>query len=283
MARIKIVTDSTADIPPHIAAGLGIRVIPCQVHFGTSTYRDGVDLTRVEFYARLKQAPPFPQTSPPPVGVFAETYRQVAAEADHIISVHLASNLSALYGVAHLAMEMVPEISITLIDSRQVSMGAGWLAIAAARAVREGKTLDQVLEAVQDMIPRLRLVAVIQDLQYLRRSGRVGWASSLLGTMLQIKPLIVVQDGNINLAEKIRTRARSLDRLIGCVLSYQPLEELAILHVDAFQMAQQIADRLSSHFPGFPLLVADAGITVGSHAGPGAVGAACVLARRDSS
>ncbi len=283
MARIKVVTDSTADIPPHLAAELGITVIPCQVHFGINTYRDGVDLTRADFYAKLKQAPPFPQTSQPPVGVFVETYRQLAAEADHIISIHLASNLSALYGVAHLATEMVPEINVTLIDSRQVSMCTGWLAIAAARAVRDGKALNQVLETVKGMIPRLRLVAVVQDLQYLRRSGRVGWASSLLGTMLQIKPLIVVQDGNVNLAEKIRTQARSLGRLVESILSYRPLEEIILLHVDGLQMAQRVADRLSPYFPGYPLLVADAGITIGSHAGPGTVGAACVLARQKTS
>lgn len=281
MPRIGIVTDSTADIPPDIAAELDITVIPCHVHFGKVTYRDGVDLTHQELYARLAQAPPFPTTSQPPVGVFVETYRHLAEKVDHIISIHLASNLSALYNVARLASEMTPEIDITLIDSRQISMCTGWLAIAAAKAARDGRELSEIVGMVKDMVPRLRLLASVRDLQYLHRSGRVGWTSAMLGTILQIRPLVLVKDGSVALLEKARTESKSLSRLVELVLSYSPLQEITVLHANAPQAATEVAERLSVALPDYPLMIVEAGVTVGSHAGPGAVGVACLLAEKD--
>lgn len=278
MARIAIVTDSTSDIPHDLAAGMGITVVPCQVHLEKRTFWDGVDLTHQELAYLLRHGPPFPTTAPPPVGVFMETYRRLAQESSHIISVHLASSLSVLYNVAKLAAEMVPEANINLVDSRQVSMGTGWLVLAAARAAREGATPAAIMDMVRDMIPRLRLYAYIDDIQYLRRSGRVGWASALLGAMFKIKPLIGVQGGRVELVEKCRTAARALERLIELVAAHGPLQEIAVLHLAAQDIAAEVADRLSGLLPGHPILITEAGSTIGTHAGPGAVGVAFVLA-----
>lgn len=278
MARIRVVTDSTADIPAQVAADLGITVVPCYVHFGRQTFLDGIDLAYDDFLARLRQSPPFPTTAPPPVGVFAEAYRAAAQEADQIIAIHLASALSGLYNVARLAIEMLPELNITLIDSRQLSMCTGWLAIMAARAVREGSSLEEIVALLHSAIPRLRLLAVVRDLRYLQRSGRVSWATGMLGTMLQIKPLILVQDGRVNPVERVRTYDRALRRLEETLLSYGPLQELAVLHVGALDVAKQIASDLAPQV-GFMPLIAEAGVIVGAHTGPETVGVACVLAK----
>jgi DegV family protein with EDD domain len=180
--------------------------------------------------------------------------------------------------VARLAKEMLPELSITLIDSRQVSMCTGWLAIIAARAAREGKSLEEIMALMRDAIPRLRLLAVVQDLRYLQHSGRVNWVSGMLGTMLQIKPLSLIQDGQANPAERVRTQARVLERFEQKILSYRPLQELAVLHVGAPELAGEIAARLAPQLGNTPPVM-EAGVVVGTHAGPGAVGAACVLGR----
>ena len=281
MPKIGIVTDSTADIPPQLAESLGIAVVPCEVHFGEQVYLDLVDLTRSEFYAKLAQAPPFPKTSQPPPGEFLKVYHRVAEEADQIISIHLSSKLSTLFNVARLAREMVPELDITLVDSDQVSMCTGWLAIAAARAARAGQSRDEIMALLHDMIPRLRLVAVIQDLHYLRRSGRVSWISNLLGTMLQVKPFILIQDGRVEMIEKIRTRGRSIQRLVEYLLAARPLEEISLLHVDAPEAAAEVAELLRPELSGYPLIVAEAGLVVSSHGGPGTIGAAFVLGKNE--
>ena len=277
MPKIGIVTDSTADIPADVAAELGIVVIPCLVHVGQETYLDGVDLTNSELTNLLRQGPPFPRTAPPPIGAFVEAYRRLA-EAEHVISIHLASNLSTLYNEARLATEMVPEIDVTLVDSRQLTMCSGWLAIAAARAARDGASRDEVIDLVQGMIPRLRLVALVDDLRHLVRSGRVGWASALMGGALRIKPIFSIQEGEIALAERTRTRGKAIARLAERAAAYGPLEEATVLHLGAPKSAAELARQVAQHLPGYPLRIAEAGITIGAHAGPGCVGLALVLA-----
>jgi DegV family protein with EDD domain len=278
MARIRVVTDSTADIPAQIVADLGITVVPCHVHFGKQTFLDGVDLRHDEFLSRLRQAPPFPKTAPPPTGVFVEAYRAAAQEADQLIAIHLSSALSGLYNVARLAIEMLPELTITLLDSRQISMCTGWLVIMAARAARAGASAAEIVALVQSATPRLRLLAVVCDLHYLQRSGRVNWVTGMLGTMLQVKPLILVQDGQVKPVERVRSYDKALLRLEETLLSYGPLQELAVIHLGAPDVAGRIAADLAPRV-GFVPLITEAGVIIGAHAGPEAVGVACVLAK----
>lgn len=279
MPRVQVVTDSTADIPADVAAELGIIVVPCLVHLGAETYRDGVDLSRQAFYASLVAAPPFPQTAPPPLGAFVEAYRQAAAHAEQVVAIHLAAKWSALYNVAQLAREMLPELLITLIDSQQVSFCVGMLAVAAARAAQEGKDAQAVAALVNDMLPRLRLWAVLRDLRYLHRSGRVGWVASFLGTVLQVNPVILVHQARVEPAARVRTRTRALAHMITLLESYGPPESLAVIHVNAREEAEQTACQLSERFaiPTPPLV--EAGLILSAHAGPGAVGVACLSGR----
>ena len=276
---VKVVTDSTADIPEELAAELEITIVPCNVHFGLETYRDGLELSKEEFYAKLKTSFTLPTTSAPAVGLFEATYKELASETDQILSIHLASALSAIYNSAHLGAEAVSGVEITLIDSGQVSMGLGWLVIAAARAAQEGQPLAQIVALVEDIRPRVRVFAALDTLEYLRKGGRVGKTVAALGTLLNIKPLVEVRDSAVLPLERVRTRQRSIQRLIELVAELGPLEELAVLHTNAPQEAQRLAEEISFLHPLERILIAEAGVIIGTHAGPNGLGVACVVAR----
>jgi len=275
--RVKVVTDSASDIPTAIAQELGITVVPCNVHFGERTYRDGVDLTGEEFFIELARSPMLPTTSQPAVGVFEEAYRRLAEETDQIISINLPEKLSATLNSARLAAQSFPELEITIIDSTQVCMAQGWLAIIAARAARQGMGLAEIVGLVEDTIPRLRLIALLDTLEYVQKGGRIGKASALLGTLLNVKPLIQVLDGEALPLENVRTRQKALRRLVEIVGDLGPLQEVAVMHANAPAIAQQLVDMLAPlHLPD-RILVGQVGAILGTHAGPGAVGVACVV------
>ncbi len=277
---VRIVTDSTADIPDAMAEELGITVVPSYVLFGTESYLDGVELTREQFYEKLATSRVIPTTATPPPGAYEEAYRRLAHETDEIVSIHLAANLSGLYSAAAVAAANVPEVQIAVVDSAQVTMGCGWMAVAAAEAARRGETLRQIVALVASMKPRTWVVAALGTLEFLYRGGRVRWATAMIGTLLQIKPLIEVSSGEVKLLEKIRTRVRSLERVMTHVQALGRLEQAIVLHTDAQDAAEDVADRLSAMVPDWQRLIAPAGVTIASHAGPGAVGVACVAAAR---
>ncbi len=276
---VKVVTDSTSDIPEELAVELEITIVPCNVHFGLETYRDGLDLSKEEFYARLQTSPTLPTTSAPAVGLFEATYRELANETDQILSIHLASALSAIYNSACLGAEAISDAEITLIDSRQASMGLGWLVIAAARAAQESRSLAEIAALLEDMMPRVRVFAALDTLEYLQKGGRVGKAVAVLGTLLNIKPLIEIRDSAVLPLERVRTRRKSIQRLIELVAALGPLEELAVLHSNAPQEAHRLAEEISFLHPLERILIAEVGVIIGTHAGPNGLGVACVVAR----
>ena len=280
--RVKVVTDSASDIPAAIAKELGITVVPCNVHFGERTYRDGVDLTSEEFFDKMARSPILPTTSQPAVGVFEEAYRQVAEETAQIVSINLPKKLSATYNSARLAAQALPELEIVVIDSTQVCMAQGWLAIIAARAARQRKGLAEIVALVEDTIPRLRLIALLDTLEYIQKGGRIGKASALLGTLLNVKPLIQVLNGEALPLENVRTRQKALRRLVEIVGDLGPLEEVAVMHANAPAIAWQLAEMLAPIHPPDRILIGQVGAILGTHAGPGAVGVACVIAGRGS-
>jgi len=275
---VKIVTDSTADIPTELAAELEITIVPCNVHFGLETYRDGLDLSKEAFYTKLKTSSTLPTTSAPAAGLFEATYRKLTSETDQILSIHLASALSAIYNSAYLGAEAISDVGITLIDSGQASMGLGWLVIAAARAAQEGRSLAEIVALLEDMMPWVRVFAALDTLEYLQKGGRVGKAVAVLGTLLNIKPLIEIRDSAVLPLERVRTRRKSIQRLIELVAALGPLEELAVLHSNAPQEAQRLAEELSFLHPLERILIAEVGVIIGTHAGPNGLGVACVVA-----
>jgi DegV family protein with EDD domain len=277
--RVKVVTDSTADIPAEMAARLGITIIPSYVVFGSKTYRDGVELTKQQFYQRLAETSVIPTTAAPAPAVYQEAYRRLAEETDQIISIHLASRLSALHNSASVAARDLKGARIAVIDSEQATMGYGWMAIAAAEAARRGETLEQIVALVEGMKHRSWVLAVLDTLEYVHRGGRVGWVQAMIGTLLRIKPIVEIRHGEVGLVERARTLERSLERLLDLIEAFGPLERAIVLHANVPDRADRVADRLQAIAPGWERLVAQAGVTIASHAGPGAVGIACVAAR----
>ncbi len=275
---IKIVTDSTSDIPEELVARLGIAVVPSYVIFGTESFRDGVELSREQFYEKLIAARQIPQTAAPPPGVYAEVYRRLAADAHEIISIHLASRYSGIINAVTVAARDVPEARIAVIDSEQITMGYGWMVIAAAEAAQGGASYEEIVALVQDMKPRTRVLAALGTLEYLHRGGRVDWIQALIGTLLRIKPILEIRTGEINLAERARTMGRAVERLLALVQDLGPLERAIVLHANAPDLAADVAARLERLNPGWERLIEQAGVTIASHAGPGAVGVACVRA-----
>jgi DegV family protein with EDD domain len=277
MSQVRVVTDSIADIPPSIAVELGITVIPAIVRFGDEMFEAGVNLSNDEFYARLRSSPVLPQTAVPPVGVFEAIYRQLGRETDQIVSIHIPARLSGMMNAALIAARALPELQIEVIDSTNISMALGWLVIMAARAANEGRSLDEIVIQVRQTIPKIRLLAVMDTLEYAEKGGRIGKGRALVGTLLRVKPLLQVLNSELLPIENVRTIRRAIARLVELVGELGPLAEASVVHADASGLAHQVREMLAPIHPVDRIPIAEAGPVLGAHAGPGAVGVACVL------
>jgi len=269
---IKIVTDSTADIPSALAEELGITVVPLYVRFGDETYRDRVDITEDEFYQRLMNGPVHPSTSQPTPQDFANVYRELSQQADGIVSIHISSKLSGTCNSALQAKELVAtECPVEVVDSETVSMGLGLLAISAAALANSGKGLQQVVEEVKQLISSTHVWALFDTLKYLALGGRIGKAKALLGSVLNIKPLLVMKDGEMAPAGQVRTRAKGIGVLCDFVNKVIDIQDLAVVHSTTPDEAQVLADRIGTMFDKNRIRLARLGSTLGVHAGPGAL------------
>lgn len=277
MSQTRIVTDSISDIPPEVCEELKIEVVPTVVVIDGKTYRDKVDLSEAEFYELLADSDELPTTSQPPVGDFEEVYQRLAQETDHIVSIHLPETMSGTVASARAAAANTDGAEIDVIDSTQISMAEGWLTIKAARAAQAGHSRQEILDLIDELIPRLKLVAVLDTLEYARRGGRIGRAEAMMGAVLRVKPIIAVQDSEIVPLENVRTLGRALDRMLEMVAEWAPLEEAAVIHTAAPETAADVRDRLSDLHPPERIIVTEGGPVLGTHAGPGAVGIAFVI------
>ncbi len=280
MPKVKVLTDSLADIPPAIVEELDIAVVPTIVRFGETEYRDRIDLFPSEFFQLLTRSSSLPTTSQPAIGVFEEILRRLTAEKDPVLAIHTDSLLSGIYNASCTAAANVPEARIQVMDSQQVSMALGWLVIQAARAAREGRSLEEVIAVVQDAVPRTHLVAMLDTLEYARRGGRLGKASALLGTLLNVKPLLSIVHGEVAPVENVRSQKRALERLAEIALGSGPIQELSVMHALAPEQALAVRERLAVSFPKERIVMAEAGPVLGAHVGPGAVGVAWLSGTR---
>ena len=274
---IRIVTDSTCDIPLEVAAELGITVIPDYINVGEQSYLDGVDLTRREFYQRLGEWPVPPTTAAPGVEAFCKVYDQLAAEgASQVLSLHIHERLSNLSNVARLAAETTHSVAVKVVTGGFLSLGGGFIISGAARAALAGKSVDEILQVVQDLSHRTYIFAALDTLEYLRRSGRVSNLVARLGSWIHILPVLKVHLEVIDM-DLVRTRARGMARVIRLIEDLGPLEQLGIIHSNAPEKAQEIRRQASHLFsPGKEPWVVDITPVIGSHVGPGAVGLAAV-------
>ncbi len=275
---IRIVTDSTCDVPPQIAQELGIRIIPVYINIGDKSYLDGVDLSRRDFFINLPDYEIFPTTAAPASGTFTVAYQELIEEgATEIISLHIADSLSNTFNAARLGAEDIDGASIYLWDTKQITAGSGLQVIAAAEAVAAGQSLDEILSMLQDIRAKTRVYGVLNTLEYLRRSGRVGWAQFGLGTLLRIKPILQVFDSVVDMQERVRTYKRASRRLIELVETHQPLQRLAVLHANNLDGAQSLLEQVTHLFPPNrePIFM-EITPAIGAHIGPGAVGFAFI-------
>ncbi len=269
---VRIVTDSTADLPAKVVQEWGINVIPLQVNFGTEVYRDGVDLQPDEFYRKLVSSSVLPTTSVPPPGIFAEVYKKLSANGDDVLSIHLSSKLSGTYDCARLAAKDLGNKRVEIIDSLSLSMGMGILVVVAARAARAGASLEEVTSLVHRAMKRCYLVGLLDTLVYLQKGGRIGRARAFLGHVLNLKPLLTIRDGEVHPMERVRTRRRALNRMLQFIQEHKPFDEVAVLHSVAPEEAELVADQLASVFPRERMYMSQFGPVLGVHIGPGAVG-----------
>lgn len=279
MGNVRVVTDSLANIPSEMVEELGITVVPTNVHFGQEVYRDGIDLTSEEFYARLAKSPTLPTTSQPSVGAFEEIYRQLGRETNQIISIHIPAAASGTFNSAYTATQALPGLEIAVVDSNNITMALGWLVVKAARAAQQGKDLSEIVALAEETIPRLRLLAALDTLEYAYRGGRIGKCKALMGGLLRVKPIVQFLQGELLPVENVRTRRKSLRRLVELAAEMAPFEEIAVPHTNAPEVAQEVREMLSPFHPVDRIPITEGGPVLGAHAGPGAVGIACVLAK----
>jgi DegV family protein with EDD domain len=276
LTRVAIFTDSASDLDPDVAAEHGIGVIPLLVTFGQETFRAGVDLSTAAFWERMV-APdaPFPTTAASSPGVFKEAYESAfAAGADSIVSIHVAGTLSGTIKSAQIAADMLPDREIHVVDSLGASMAQGILAGMAVELAAEGRSAAEIAEVLETRAPDMVMVVAMETLEYLRKGGRISGARAAIGTLLSVKPIILVRHGLVETAERVRTRAKARERLIEMVCE-RPVERLAILHtvspdVEAFRT--QVLARVPAHLDPADVPIALVGPSVGPHLGPGCVG-----------
>jgi len=273
VGQVKIVTDSTADLPAEVATALGITVVPLNVHFGREVLRDGVDITSDEFFRRLRSSQVPPVTSPPSAKTFEEVYARLSQTTDNILSLHISSKLSQTCANALRASRAyLGRINIHVLDSMSTSRGLGILASAAAEAARSGASLDDLVRMMRAFIPRVYVAFFVDTLDYLERGGRIGKAQALLGTMFNVKPLLAIEEGEIVPLEKLRNRARAIERLCEFVLEFSDIRQLIILHHDNAQEVAELVELIHTLRPTQQYEVTTYGPVLATHVGPRAMG-----------
>jgi len=267
---IKVVTDSSADLPAQLAKELGITVVPLYVRFGEEVLRDRVDISEDEFYQRLLHDPVHPSTIQPTPQDFADVYQKLSKEADGIISIHISSKLSGTCSSALQGKELVEKgCPIEVVDSQMTTMGLGLPAIEAANMARAGKSLPQVVKEVKQIIPSIHLLGLLDTLKYLALGGRIGKAKALVGSILNLKPVLILKDGEILPAGRVRSRAQGIGRLFDFVKNATDIHDLAVVYNTTPDEAQMLVERIGSIFAKERIRLARLGPMLGVHCGPG--------------
>jgi DegV family protein with EDD domain len=277
LTRVAIFTDSASDLDPAVAAEDGIGIIPLLVNFGKETFKAGVELSTADFWERMI-APdaPFPTTAASSPGEFKDAYESAfASGADAIVSIHVAGTLSATIKSAQIARDMLPDREIHVVDSLGASMAEGILAQMAVELAAEGRSAAEIAEILEARAPDMVMYVALETLEYLRKGGRISGAQAAIGTLLSVKPIIVVKHGVVETGDRVRTRSKARERLIEMVAE-RPVERLAILHtvspdVEAFR--DELVARVPDAPPAKDVQIALVGPSVGPHLGPGCVGA----------
>ena len=274
---IKIVTDSGSGITPEVARQYDITVIPLYVHFGNETFREGVDLQLPEFLSRLKSAPKLPTTSQPSAGDFLQVYTPMTADGSEVISIHLSAKLSGTVASACTAKEMLSNARIHVVDTQFITAAQMFMVIEAARMAAAGKSSDEILVRLNQFIAGFHIYFAVETLEYLQKGGRIGKAAALLGTALQMKPLLTLEDGIVDAKERIRTKNRALVRIHELAvqeIAGRSCRFLGVLHAAAHDEACQLQNHLVARLSPAETMLSEVGPVIATHTGPGVVGVA---------
>ena len=277
MSGIAIVTDSTAYIPTDLVRKYGIHVAPQIIIWGEETIRDGVDILPEAFYERLKTAKVMPTTSQVTIAYFHELFQKLSAEGKQILAILVSSKLSGTISSAVQAKDMLPQSQIEIVDSLSTAMALGFQVLAAARAAEAGRGFAEVVAVAQSAGPKTGIVFAVETLEFLHRGGRIGGAARLLGTALNLKPVLELVDGRIEPVEKIRTKAKARERLLDIVegrVKGKGNLRLATVHAGVKAEALELLEQAVARLKPVETIVAEASPVVGNHAGPGTVGLA---------
>ncbi len=272
---VRVVTDSVSDISPAIADELGITVVPLNVVFGSEIYRDGIDLTTDEFYEKLERSQHLPTTSTPPLQTFIQAYEKLAEETDEILVITISRKLSATGESALKAVEsMDRKCRVSVLDSQFAIMAEGLLVITAAKAAREGASLDELIKMAERNIPRIQTRMAFDTLEYLKRGGRIGKAKALMGSMLKINPILGIRDGEVFPFGQERSRTKAIDRLYEFVMNYSQIDELAVEDATTPGEADALVERLADKFPRERIYRSKFSPVIGTNVGPSVIGVA---------
>lgn len=275
MGKVKIVTDSTAFLEASVIKRLGVTVVPLTVRLGDETFREGVDITAEEFFQILDRSSAMPEAFPPSVEDFRAVYTKLSQTTDQIMSIHISSKLSQTCDRAVAASRaFMGRCEITVVDSLTTSLGLGILATAAAQAAAQGQSLEEVEFLIRGMIPRIYIAFLAGTLEYLERGGRIGKTQSLLGTMLDIKPFLTIEDGEIIPLEKVRDREGAVDKIFEFLSEFSYIEQMAIMQStpEPIEETKMLIERLEMTFPGLETPILVYGPVLACHIGPDGLG-----------
>lgn len=266
---VQVITDSTADIPAELLETCDIVVVPLSVSFGSTSYVDGVDISPMRFVKLLREADTLPTTSQPPVPDFEAAFQKVLDAGKDVVCVTVSGDLSGTFNSARLAAEAMDTDRVMVIDSRGASMQIGWVAIAAARIAQTGGSLAEVAAEATAAIPRSKLYAVLQTLEYVHKGGRIGRAQHIFGSALAIKPIIAFNDGVVDPIERVRTWKKAVARATDLIIPTPT--DIVVLHSDNLPDAERIAQTLRDRYPATSIGIGQAGPVITTYAGPGAI------------
>ena len=273
--NVRVVTDSTSDLPGAVVRELGITVVPALVQFGDRVYRDGVDLSTEEFYRKLQMNSVLPRTSAPSPGTFREVYSRLAQEDEAIVSIHVSAKMSVTCDAARVGSTDL-KCPISIVDSQTASMACGLLVILAARAAREGASFSDIDALVRAAVPRTVTFGVFGTLEYLYKGGRIGRAQAFLGSMLKLNPILAIRAGEILPIARVRTRTKAIERLCEILRDSGVPQEMSVMSTTEPEEAEALAQRLSALFPPQRMYRASIGPSMGTYVGPGAVGVSVI-------
>ncbi len=278
---IKVVTDSTSDLPADVAESLGIEVVPLNVHFGSDVYKDRVNLMPDAFYDKLINGDVLPTTSQPSVGEFIDVYERLGSDADGIVSVHISEKLSGTMNSARLASQQAnADCPIEVVDTFQVSMGVGICAMEAAEVANSGGNMNQVILAARNAVTRSQCFFMLETLEFLQKGGRIGKAQALIGNLLKIRPMLMLQEGEVHPLGRERTRRKGIAKLVDTVEELAPISGLAVMYSTGLDEAQTLAQNVSKFMiEGREPMMLQIGPVIGTYAGPDTLGIALISAK----